>query len=203
MSASTIVPAVDVILVGGVPGAGKSTAIRQATADLPDVVVLDPENRQRALQERLPVALPYRTYRWFVHVAHTAEVLLRLLLGPVPGQRLVVHDPGTRRRRRRLFVALARSRGWRTAFVYVDVNRQTARLGQEIRGRVLRLSAFDRHWTRWEQMRARLIALQGTEEGWHRVLLVDRAQAAGVLRSLCREQLGRPALTRTAVRSAA
>ena len=182
-------PAADVILVGGVPGAGKSTAIRRATADQPGVVVLDPENRARAIAKWLPVPLPYRAYRWTIHLVHTLDVLARLLPGPVPGQRLVVHDPGTRRRRRRLFVALARARGWRTALLYIDVDRDAARSGQRIRGRVLRASAFDRHWSRWEQLRTGLVAVNPTDEGWHRILLVDRDEAADALRVLC--QVGR------------
>ena len=189
------------ILVGGVPGAGKSTAIRRATANQPGIVVLDPENRSRAIAEWLPVPLPYRAYRWIIHFLHTVDVLVRLLIGPVPGLRLVVHDPGTRRRRRRLFVALARARGWRTALLYIDVHRDAARTGQHIRGRVLGTSAFERHWARWEQLRTRLVAVSATDEGWHRVFLVERQQAADTLRALC--QVGAPALTRTALHPAA
>lgn len=186
VTTATLDTSADLILVGGVPGAGKSTAIRRATADLPKVVVLDPENLQLALSVRLPYPLPYRAYRWIIHVAHTVQVVGRLLLGPVPGQRLVVHDPGTRRRRRRLFMALAKVRGWQAALVYVDVNRVTARTGQHVRGRVLRASTFDRHWAKWEAMRVRLLSLSGTDPtDWHRIVLVDRDEAAAVLRQLC------------------
>ncbi len=186
MTASTLDTRADVILVGGVPGAGKSTAIRRATADLPGVVVLDPENVQLGLRARLPATLPYRAYRWIIHVVHTVAVLGRLLSGPVSGERLVVHDPGTRRHRRRLFVALARARGWRAAWVYIDVNRVTARTGQHVRGRVLRAATFDRHWSTWEEMRTRLLSLKGSDpRDPHQVLLVDRDEAAPVLRQLC------------------
>jgi hypothetical protein len=195
-----VAEAPDVILVGGVPGAGKTTAIRRATADLVGVVVLDPEDRQRAIEQWLIeqwLPMPYRAYRWLIHLLHTVDVLVRLLRGPVVGQCLVVHDPGTRRRRRRLFVTLARARGWRTALLFLDVNRDAARTGQRIRGRVLRRSAFERHWSRWQQLRSGLVA---TEQD---VVLVHRDDAARVLRLFC---LGLPhaaLLTRTAVHPAA
>jgi predicted ABC-type ATPase len=202
-----VTEAPDVILVGGVPGAGKTTAIRRATADLVGVIVLDPEDRQRTIEQWLPLPLPYRAYRWLIHLLHTVDVLVRLLRGPVVGQRLVVHDPGTRRRRRRLFVTLARARGWRTTLLFLDVNHDAARSGQRVRGRVLRRSAFERHWSRWQQLRSGLVGT-GIED--HRpvdpeqdVVLVHRDDAARVLRLFC---LGLPyaaLLTRTALHPAA
>ena len=158
-------PGPDLVLVGGVPGAGKSTAIRQATADQSAVRSLDPEQLQDRIRNLLPTEVPYRTYRSLVHVLHTLRVFLHLLQGPGSGPRLVVHDPGTRRRRRRLFVTLARARGWRTTLLYIDVDRAAARSGQWERGRVLDASAFDRHWQRWERLRSRLAGTEGWRSG--------------------------------------
>ncbi|HEY5978463.1 MAG TPA: hypothetical protein VIT41_02405, partial [Microlunatus sp.] len=95
--ASSAVPGgYDLVLVGGVPGAGKTTAIARATDDLAHVGALDPEHVSWWLRRRLPAAVPYRTYRWIVHAGHTLRVLGHLLNGPVAGRRLVIHDPGTR-----------------------------------------------------------------------------------------------------------
>jgi predicted kinase len=174
------------ILVGGVPGAGKSTAIRAATADLDTVTVLDPEDLTAEIRGRLPGSVSYRVYRSLVHTTHTLRVVWRLLRGPGTGP-LVVHDPGTRRRRRRLFVRLARSRGWRTTLLWIDVDRHAARKGQIVRGRALQPSSFDRHWARWERLRATLPpALESVDiDGAENVILVDRDSAATVLRQLC------------------
>lgn len=173
--------AANLIMVGGVPGAGKTTAIEAASAGLPGVSVLDPERWQRALRRRLPRWVPYRAYRAVVHTGHTLAVLAHLLLGPLPGHRLIVHDPGTRRRRRRLFLALAVRRGWRVVLVYVDAGRDDARDGQFQRGRALRAASFDRHWDRWQQVRGRL----GGASSAYPEVLVDRSQATAVLRWLC------------------
>jgi hypothetical protein len=186
--ASTAVPgSYDLVLVGGVPGAGKTTAIAQATDDLVQVGSIDPEHISWWLRRRLPAAVPYRAYRWVVHLGHTLRVLGRLLNGPVAGRRLVVHDPGTRAGRRRLFLGLAQLAGWRTVQLYVDVDRSAARDGQLRRGRVVR--SFDRHWLSWQRIRPALLvspeqAARADPEG-EPVVLTDRADAANVLRRLC------------------
>jgi hypothetical protein len=189
----------DLVLVGGVPGAGKTTAIARATDDLAHVVAIDPEHVSWWLRRRLPAGATYRSYRWLVHLGHTLRVLAHLVGGPVAGRRLVVHDPGTRAGRRRLFLGLARLAGWRTVLLYVDVDRPDARAGQLRRGRVVR--SFDEHWQSWQRLRPALMASPDPAGGAHRdhrgdqavqvrandelVVLTDRAEAAQVLRRLC------------------
>lgn len=197
----------DLVLVGGVPGAGKTTAIARATDDLAHVSAVDPEHVSWWLRRRLP-GVPYRGYRWLVHLAHTFRVLVHLLDGPRAGRRLVIHDPGTRIGRRRLFLGLARLTGWRTVLLYVDVDRPAAQDGQRKRGRVVR--SFDEHWQSWQQLRPALVAstlpppaprsraaqlasaqlasaqrarVDSTQS--EPVVLTDRTQAADVLRVLC------------------
>ena len=182
-------PGPDLVLVGGVPGAGKSTAIRHATTDL-SIRALDPEQLQDRIRNRLPTKIPYRTYRSLVHVVHTLRVFFDLLRGPGSAPRLVVHDPGTRPRRRRLLVALARARGWRTTLLYIDVERGAARSGQWERGRVLDASAFDAHWRRWERLRSRLTGTESSGPDDHEMILVDRDRAAATLRGLCLDPPG-------------
>ena len=46
--------AYDLVLVGGVPGAGKTTAIARATDDLAHVRAIDPEHVTWWLRQRLP-----------------------------------------------------------------------------------------------------------------------------------------------------
>ena len=122
-----------------------------------------------------------------MHLGHTLRVLGHLLNGPVAGRRLVVHDPGTRAGRRRLFLGLAHLAGWRTVQLYVDVDRPVAQDGQLRRGRVVR--SFDEHWQSWLRIRPALTAspaqqLPADREG-EPVVLTDRADAADVLRRLC------------------
>lgn len=173
----------DLVLVGGVPGAGKTTAIARATDDLAHVRTVDPEHVTWWLRHRLPVTTPYRAYRWLVHVLHTLRVLVLLLDGPRAGRRLVVHDPGTRPGRRRLYLRLAHLAGWRTVLLYVDVDRSLAQEGQRRRGRVVR--SFDEHWASWQHLRPTLDVAAQQGDPVDRVILVERADASDVLRRLC------------------
>ena len=177
--------AYDLVLVGGVPGAGKSTAIAQATAGLSYVTTADPEHVSEWLRRRLPPQVRDRTYRWLVHGTHTVGVIAHLLRGPAPGRRLVIHDPGTRRRRRKLLVALAHWSGWCVAQLYIDVDPAAAQEGQRRRGRVVR--SFDQHWRSWEELRLTLVtAGRGYATCGDRVgLLVNREDTATLLRTLC------------------
>lgn len=175
----------DLVFVGGVPGAGKSTAIARATASLDHVTTVDPEHISEWLRRRLPPPVPYRAYRWVVHGTHTVRVIAHLLRGPAPGRCLVIHDPGTRRDRRRLFVALAQLSGWCVAQLYVNVDAAAAQEGQRRRGRIVR--SFDEHWRSWEELRPTLLAgrRRSAASGQGAVLLVDREDAVVVLYSLC------------------
>jgi predicted kinase len=178
---------VDLVLVGGVPGAGKSTAIR-AVGPLAGVTVLDPDHVRVWLAARLPAGLPYRSYRLLVHLVHTARVIGSLWTGPLPGRTLVVHDPGTRGHSRPLFSWLAKRRGWRTASLWIDVDRRAAQDGQVRRGRVVRRTAFERHWRRWQRLRP---TLSRAADGAH-VIVVSRSSAAAALMRLCRPTASEP-----------
>ncbi len=174
----------DLVIVGGVPGAGKSTAIARATGGLGHVTAIDPEQVSGWLRHRLPQSVPYRRYRWVVHSVHTIRSVAHLLAGPSAQRRLVIHDPGTRLRRRHLLLALARRAGWRVAELYVDVDRAGARDGQRSRGRVV--NSFETHWRNWELLRPELTAhTVGGGRPTDPVLLVDRSDATEMLRRLC------------------
>ncbi len=176
------------VLVGGVPGAGKTTVLQALAAAHPGAASVDPESLRTHLARVLPSWLPYRSYRALVHLTITALVVALLLRGPTSFRRtLLVHDPATRRRRRTWTGRLARWRGWDPVLVVVDVSRGTALAGQHARRRVLAPRAFDRHWRRWEEQRPHLVAAaeHGRGDGpWAAVQVVDRRTAAGVLTAL-------------------
>jgi predicted ABC-type ATPase len=176
-----------VVLVGGVPGAGKSTVLARV-ASSPGLDVLDPDDWRVCLRAVLPAAVPYAAYRPVVHVAHAIRMLVALLQGPVPGRTLLVHDPATRARRRLLFVRLARARGWEPVLVYLDVARPVAESGQIRRGRVVNPVSFAGHWSRWTDMRTKLLddarSLDG--RGWSKVVLTDRDRAEDEVTRLAR-----------------
>lgn len=177
-----------VVLVGGIPGAGKSTAIEQATAGRTDVDVIDSDTIRRWLRSRLPDELPYRRFRWLVHTLTMIWLVAALLRGPRPGRRLLVHDPSTRPRRRGMFAGLAGIRRWQPVLLLVDVSRTDAQRGQQDRRRVVRPAAFDRHWDRWQHLKRQVLddptALD--DRRWSGVCLVDRADAADSLARLLR-----------------
>ncbi|SKC71197.1 AAA family ATPase [Krasilnikoviella flava] len=176
------------VLVGGVPGAGKSTALAWVAALLPRARVLDSEAARRDLRGRVPRGVPYAVYRPVVHARHLAGVARAVLAGPPDGAHgdgagvLVVHDPATSRARRWWWAFLARRAGWRPVLVMVDAERAEALSGQEARGRLVRARAFARHWRRWAAQRAGLVAASGgSAGGWSQVLVVGRQEAVGAL----------------------
>lgn len=183
---SETVPRSRVVLVGGVPGAGKTTAITRIADEVPGIDPLDPESYRDGLRRLLPAGTAYAVYRPLVHTLHALRVLLELLRGPAPGRTLVVHDPATRPGRRGLFARLARARGWEPVLVFVDVPRVLAETGQVLRGRVVDPARFAGHWARWEELRTELVGAPGGLDGalWSDVVLTDRDSAAADLREL-------------------
>lgn len=185
------------VVMAGVPGAGKSTAMRAVSRDLSragpearQVRVLDSDTYRAWLAARLPAKTPYRWYRPLTHLAHQGRLVAVLLAGPAPrgrGERpLLVHEPGTRSWWRAGVGRLARARGWRTCLVYLDVTRPEALRGQLARGRVLREDAFARHWRRWEELRGLVVAgrtgpATSLWRGWQRVRITGRDDVVRVL----------------------
>lgn len=178
----------DLIVVAGVPGAGKSTAVR-SVAHRSGWRILDPDTQRAWLARHLPAGTPYRVYRPLVHVLHHLLLAVTLLRGPVglrsSGRtRLLVHEPGTRRARRAALARLATARGWRAALLLLEVSREDALAGQRARGRVVAPPAFRRHWRRWLRLRAEGPAALRAEPSWSCVAFVARAKAPSVLGAL-------------------
>ncbi len=172
------------VVVGGLPGAGKSTAIRSLQTDQPGLRVLDPEQVTTWLRDRVGPRAPYRVLRVLSHTIHALRVLLAVLLGPSRGP-VVVHDTATRRRRTAALGALAVVRGWQPCLVVLQVAPELARAGQRHRGRVVGARAFEQHCRRWSEQRRRG-ATGDTWAGsaWREVLHPVRAEASGTLRRL-------------------
>lgn len=168
----------DYLLVGGVPGAGKSTAIAAAVPDLVDVRVLDPDTVRAWLKAHLPAGLPYTWYRPLVHLVHLSLHVWWLLRGPASA-RLLVHDPSTRSARLVVMHRLAVWRGWTPLLLYVDTEPAVARAGQFARARVVHGGRFAAHCRRWSRLRQG--AVTGTCHGWP-TQLCSRVDAADTLR---------------------
>lgn len=188
VAAAQVLQHADLIVVAGVPGAGKSTALRVA-ARTTRWRILDPDVERAWFGRHLPKGTPYRLYRPLVHVLHHLVLLSVLLRGPARlraagRDRLLVHEPGTRTPRRVLLARLAAARGWRAALLLVEVSRTEALAGQHARHRVLKAGAFERHWRRWVRLRERGLPALRADVGWMSVALVARAEAPGVLDAL-------------------
>lgn len=161
------------LLLAGVPGAGKTEALRRVHASHPDLRIADPEAVRDALRLKAP-CLPYSLGRPIVHTIAHCALLIRILR--IDGRPLIVHDPGTRRWSRSLMLRLALWRGWDPIAIFIDVDRTTALAGQARRGRIVRTRSFHRHWYRWTQLRPRIIAGRDLSPGerWPRTHIVDR-----------------------------
>jgi predicted ATPase len=149
-------PADAVVVVAGVPGAGKTTLIRR-TVDPAAVRVVDTEDR-RERGERAS------------YLGHYARIV-----GAVAGRRpAVIHSRGTHAVARRAIAVLARLRGRPAHLVMIDAPRAAAEAGQRRRGRMVPEAEMERQVARWHRLMARV----PPGEGWASVVVLDREQAS-------------------------
>lgn len=167
-------PGRSLVLVAGIPGAGKSSLLRRLPADREGLAVLDSDPVRDWLRDRLPEGTAYSRYRWLVHLWHRMRIVLLAfgLVGP-----LVVHLPATGAATRAAVLALAVLAARRPFLVWIDVDPGQARAGQLGRGRVLGQACFDRHARRGEAFAAALRNGR-VPRGWDGVTVLDRAAAA-------------------------
>jgi AAA domain len=177
-------PPAALLVVAGVPGAGKTTWLSRVQA--PGSLVLDPESVRARLEAPLG-RVPYRLWRPLVHAGHVLRVLAAL---PGPAG-LIVHDTGTRPWRRRLLAGLARRFRRSPHLLLLDVTAEDALEGQRRRRRSLHRAAFAAHWRNWYRLRAALAAAGPdpqpppaalAAEGWASTRLLDRPAAARLRR---------------------
>jgi hypothetical protein len=148
-------PSDAVVVVAGVPGAGKTTLIRRAV-DREAVLVVDTDDRRDAGRRRL------------LYPGHYARIV-----AAVAGRRpVVIHSRGTQPGARLAIAALAALRGRPAHLVMLDVERGEAESGQRARGRTVARGEMDRQVARWRRLMAR------RPRGWASVVVLDRAQAA-------------------------
>jgi adenylate kinase family enzyme len=147
-----------VVVVAGIPGAGKTTLIRRITSRAAATVVDTDDQRRRGGRAS--------NVRHYGHIA--AAVWGR--------QPAVIHSRGTVGTLRRTITLLSALRGRPAHLILLDAPRAAAEDGQRRRGRFVSRSRMDRETARWERLRRR--GIRG--EGWRSVTVLDRASAAGV-----------------------
>ena len=169
-----VYPARAVLVVAGIPGAGKSTLIRRLFPSTPPLV-LDPELIQQRYRSWLGDMVPYRVYRPLVHFEH----YIRLAHAMKRPEGLVVHEVGTRWWVRRWIARRARAAKRPAHLLLLEVDLDTARTGQHRRGRQISPSAVKRHWRGWQRLRRQLAAEECWPgcEGYASAVILSRADA--------------------------
>lgn len=165
------------VVLAGLPGAGKSTVLGKLRAG-EDAVALDSEQVRTVLRALLPASVPYRWYRPLVHAAHRARIAWNCLVAPGP---VIAHEPSTRATTRAMLVAFAWCTGRQRVLVWLHVDPREALAGQHARGRLIRRRSFRRHVQRALRMH---LALQAGKNpaGWREVHVFTRQDVLDGLR---------------------
>ncbi|MFF1770751.1 AAA family ATPase [Streptomyces sp. NPDC058249] len=166
--------ALDLVVVTGLPGSGKSTLMRRAATG----VRVDSQDTRDRWDGRLGRRLPYAVYRPLVRLAHYAGLRRALRAGTG----VVVHDCGTQTWVRRWLAREARRRGGALHLLLLDVTPGTALEGQRERGRGVSRYAFARHRGAVTRL-LRSVEKGDLPEGCGSAVLIDR-EAADVLRRI-------------------
>lgn len=168
------------VVVAGIPGAGKTTALRELVAAQPDcgLLVVDSDSVRRSVQARFP-AVPYRILRPVVHTVHWIRVVV---LAGVEPRALLVHETATRTASRAALLRIARWSGRPARLVWIDVDAETARRGQVLRDRVIRARSFRRHVSRV----LRRDPARAAGAGWDDVRRTDREGAVAAIGAAAR-----------------
>lgn len=169
------VPGRILLLVAGLPGAGKSTLVAGLPA-APGVLVLDSDVQRDVLRRVLP-GVAYRYYRPFVHLLHRLAVL-RAAVSAVPT--VVVHLPATGGATRAVVALLATLTGRIAHLLWLHVEPADALRSQSERGRIVPAASFAAHAERAASTTA-LLRSGVPPRGWRSVTVLDRAGADGGL----------------------
>ncbi len=157
-----------VVLVIGIPGAGKTVLIDRA-ASSPPWTVLDPDRFRRQLSpalRRLPIPYPLFVLAIIVAIAKDPQV--------------VVESRGSNAWLRRLIAVCARVRGRKAVLILLDAPSEEAVAGQRSRGRVAPEPVMRWNATEWSRVLDAASSGALATEGWTKVLALDRAQASTI-----------------------
>lgn len=169
-------PGRTLLLVAGMPGAGKSRLLAGLPA-APGVAVLDSET-YRAVLRRVLHPLPYAVYRPLVHLWHRLAVLRA---AASRARTVVVHLPATDAGTRAAVARLAALTGRSAHLLWLHVDAEEARRGQRDRGRVVPDPSFRAHAVRAARTTAEL--REGERPpAWGTVTVLDRDAALPGLR---------------------
>ncbi|WP_018656606.1 AAA family ATPase [Actinomadura flavalba] len=177
-------PAGSLVLVAGLPGAGKSHLLDRVYRmrgdetrpfDTGSVLVIDSRQSRNWWARPLTIFPP----RWRVPLVHLTHVW-RIARAVAQGRSVVAHTRGTWPHLLRWFARLARRHGGELHLVLLSVPPETARAGQLARGRVVLDRTFARHCRRWEPLVRRAEAGDTAPAAGATVL--DRAAADRIAR---------------------
>jgi hypothetical protein len=161
------------VLIGGLPGAGKTRLLSRLLDPSPaGVVGLDSEQVTDRLRDA-GISAPYGLLRPAVHAWHRLRVR-RAIAGAAPV--VVVTDPLTRPRRRRALISAGRRSGREVRVVLLDVPPEAAVRGQERRHRTVSPRSMARHARGWRSFLSELAGDAG-ERRADGVAVVRRAEA--------------------------
>ena len=161
------------VLVAGLPGAGKSTLMR-GVQPRDGLRVSDSDQVRGAAFRLLPDRVSYRLVRPAVHLIHRLHLAF-LLFGSSPI--VIVHLPATSAYQRRALTGLARLSRRTTHLLWLDASAAEAREGQRARDRMITSRSFERHVGRAEQTSEQLLAGLLSKEGWSTTTRLDRQGA--------------------------
>ncbi|MPY77052.1 MAG: AAA family ATPase [Actinophytocola sp.] len=159
----------DLVVVAGIPGAGKSTVLHEAD-NRAGAAVIDSEHVARRLSEVVPAWLSYRWYRPVVHLVHRWRILRAAMsfAGPV-----IAHLPATCWRTRALLILIGMLSRRTRRLVWISVDPDDAYRAQVGRGRVSRPRSFARH-VRHARAIEDVLRDTGRLRGWHSAQVLRR-----------------------------
>ena len=183
LAETPILPPRALLVVGGLPGAGKTTFLRRAVRD-EEAIVLDSDRVRRRYRMLLGDGAPYALFRPLVHIEHYVRIWWALRAH----RPLVVHECATRSLVRRWLARGAIRHGRSAHLLLIDVSPDVAYARQIARRRVVRRRSMRGHVRRWRRLRRQLDSRAGrltiAGEGYTtiRLLTSAAAEALGALR---------------------
>ncbi|MFG1809535.1 AAA family ATPase [Streptomyces sp. NPDC049040] len=160
-----------VVVVTGLPGAGKSTLMARAAQA---AALADSQAVRERWAARVPGWLAYAVYRPLVRIEHYA----RLRAAMRRAEPLVVHDSGSQAWVRGWLARAGRRRRRPLHLITLAVTEPEAIAGQQARGRRVTPYALGRHVRAFRSLEAQLAKSAAPPPGYASVVLLDRSCVA-------------------------